>query len=158
MSNGVLLEVDDDGFFCLVAPDAYRAFVDEDWQFQQLLTHFVGQMNAGSLFVAYPGSDDANETVALVDGRFDAPALREVSSAIHVGAGGLWVTDYAQLTMAAQFDDEAPMASGAIRLPVHEGWQRVILRQVDSKPRYVVTIGPFVDDDRKQHSAVPWFS
>ncbi|MGD2202060.1 MULTISPECIES: hypothetical protein [Microbacterium] len=32
-------------------------------------------------------------------------------STVDAGAGGLWLTDYTQLTMAAQFDDEAPTAS-----------------------------------------------
>lgn len=158
MSESALLHVDEDGFFCLVAPDAYRGFVDEDWQLEQLLTHFVGQMREGSLFVAYPGPDDADEAVAVVDGRLDAPALREAVSTIHVGAGGLWLTDYGQLTMAAQFDDEAPTASGAIRLPVQEGSQRVALRQVDGNPRYVLTIRPVADDNREPPGAVPWFS
>lgn len=157
MSDAVVLHVDEDGFFCLVAPDAYRGFVDGDWQLEQLLTHFVGQMREGTLFVAYPGPDDADEVVAVADGPCDAPTLREAAGTVHVGAGGLWLTDYTQLTMAAQFDDEAPTAVGAIRLPVQEGSQRVILRHVDGNPRYLLAIGPVEDDDREPLNAVPWF-
>lgn len=115
-------------------------------------------MRQGSLFVAYPGPDDADEVVELADDRPDAPALREAVNTIHVGSGGLWVTDYTQLTMAAQFDDEAPIASGSIRLLVDEGPQRVTLRHVASDRGYVLTIGPVADDDREPLSAVPWFS
>lgn len=158
MSDAVLLHVDDDGFFCLVAPDTYRGFVDEDWQLEQLLTHFVGQMREGSLFVAYPGPDDADEAVKVADDRRDAPVLREAVSTVDVGAGGLWLTDYTQLTMAAQFDDEGPIASGAIRPPVQEGPQQVILRQFADSPGYVLTISPVADDNHEPLSAVPWFS
>lgn len=158
MSDVDLLHVDEDGFFCLVAPDAYRGFVDEDWQLEQLLTHFVAQMREGSLFIAYPGPDDADEAVAVADDRADTSALREAVSTVDVGAGGLWLTDYTQLTMAAQFDDEAPTASGAICLPVPEGVHHVTLRHVDGSPRYVVTIKPVADDVCEPLSAVPWFS
>jgi len=158
MSDAVLLHVDEDGFFCLVAPDAYQGFVDEDWELEQLMTHFVGQMREGSLFVAYPGPDDADEAVTVAEDPPGAPVLREAVSAVNVGAGGLWLTDYTQLTMAAQFDDEAPTAAGAIRLPVHEGSQLVTLSQVAGSPRYVLTIRPVADDNREPLSAVPWFS
>lgn len=158
MSDVVVLHVDEDGFFCLVAPDAYRGFVDEDWQLEQLLTHFVGQMREGSLFVAYPGPDDAGAAVTVADGLLDAPALREAAGTVRVGAGGLWLTNYTQLTMAAEFDDAAPIAFGAIRLPVQEGSHRVILRHVDGDPGYVLTIGAVADDNRESLNAVPWFS
>ncbi|MDQ0646009.1 hypothetical protein QFZ53_000205 [Microbacterium natoriense] len=158
MSDAVALHVDEDGFFCLVAPDTYRGFVDEDWELEQLLTHFAGQMNAESLFIAYPGPYDTNETVVVADGHGDAPVLRQAVGAVNVGPGGLWLTDYTQLTMAAQFDDEAPTASYAIRLPIAEGRHRVDLRQLDGVPRYVLTITPLADDGREPVSAVPWFS
>lgn len=158
MSDALVLHVDDDGFFCLVAPDTYSGFVDEDWELEHLLTHFAGQMNAGSLFVAYPGPYAPGEEVVVVDRDLDAPVLREAVGAVHVGPGGLWVTDYTQLTMAAQFDDEAPTIPGALRVPIPEGWHRVDLRQVDGNPRYTLTISPLAGDDREPISAVPWFS
>ena len=68
-------------------------------------------MREGSLLVAYPGPDDADEAVAVADDRADTPALRQAVSTVDVGAGGLWLADYTQLTMAAQFDDEAPTTS-----------------------------------------------
>ncbi|UYO95643.1 hypothetical protein OED01_08420 [Microbacterium sp. M28] len=157
MSDALFLNVDEDGFFCLVAPDAYRGFIDEDWQLEQLFTHFVEQMNAGSLFVAHPGPDDADETVSFAGTPSGASALREATSTVHVGVGGLWVTDYTQLTMAAQFDDETATNSGAMRLPVTEGTHRVTLSQVDGDPCYVLTIKP-VDDDLQPLDAVPWFA
>ncbi|WP_349308813.1 hypothetical protein [Microbacterium sp. MM2322] len=157
MGDAAVLRVDEDGFFCLVAPDAYRGFVDEDWEFDQLLTHFVAQMNAGSLFVAYPGPDDA-DAVVVADAGVEDSVSREAAGVMHVGPGGLWSTDYTQLTMAAQFDDEGPTAPDSIRLPVAEGWHRVCLRQADGDSRYTLTISPSGDEGRAQLSAVPWFS
>lgn len=43
MSDAVLLHVDEDGFFCLVAPDVYQGFVDEDWELEQLMTPSWGR-------------------------------------------------------------------------------------------------------------------
>lgn len=51
------LQVDPDGFVCVVAPDTYAGFVDANWNFDGLLACFVEQMNRGSLFVAHPGPD-----------------------------------------------------------------------------------------------------
>jgi|GEM_PF-6365524 len=48
MSSETLL-VDDDGFVCLVAPDTYRGFVSENWTLDEILSHFVAQMNRASL-------------------------------------------------------------------------------------------------------------
>ena len=36
---------DDSGFLAIVNSDTYKSFVDEDWQLNQLMKHFVDEMN-----------------------------------------------------------------------------------------------------------------
>ncbi|MBZ4486052.1 hypothetical protein LQ938_09250 [Microbacterium sp. cx-55] len=152
------LRVDEDGFFVLVVPDAYKGFVDEDWRLDELLGHFAGQMNEGALFIAYPGPDDADSAVAVTDRPITAPVLREAVGIVRVTASGLWLTDYTQLTMAAQFHDESPTGPAAVRLTTPVGWHRVLLRQIDGDPRLNLTITPIAAAiERKRLSSVPWF-
>ncbi|MBO0703502.1 MAG: hypothetical protein J2P38_11255, partial [Candidatus Dormibacteraeota bacterium] len=122
--------VDDDGFVCLVCPDRYIGYVDEDWTLEQVLERFVQQMNAGTLFVAYPGPDWTDEPFAVVAEPSAQAAAREATGGIRVGEGGVWLTDYIQLTMAAQYADSAPVATHHTRLPIGPGAYRVTLREL----------------------------
>jgi len=152
------LQVDEDGFVCVVAPDTYRGFVDEDWALDDLLARFVEQMNRGSLFVAYPGSDNANSNLIVESESSPVQALREASGIVHVGAEGLWVTDYTQLSMAAQFADESPLAGYSQRIPAEPGMYRVTLREdAENASTFLLTISPTSSDTVLEHHSVPWF-
>ncbi|HHH1607553.1 TPA: hypothetical protein ACPZST_004067 [Yersinia enterocolitica] len=122
-------EVDGDGFVALVCQDTYSGYVGEDWIFEQLLERFIEQMNIGVLFAAYPGSDLAGQPLRISDTPSPAIAWREVTAQLLVGESGLWLTDYTQLTVAAQFSDEPPFKSYHLKLPVSSGVYRVTLRQ-----------------------------
>lgn len=148
-------EIDSDGFVCLVAPDDYCGFVGEDWTLEDLLARFVGQMNAGSLFVAYAGDEAADSPLAIAADAPDA-AIREVSGVVRVGEGGLWLTDYTQLTMAAQFTDEGPVAAYGQRLAVDPGSYLVTLSELEDE-EHTLTIRPYVGDSPVQ-DRVPWFA
>lgn len=161
MSSETTLHVDDDGFVCLVAPETYRGFVSEDWTLDEVLSHFVTQMNQASLFVAYPGPDGADEPLELETARSARNATREASGVIEVGPQGLWLTDYAQLTMAAQHEDEPSITDwGSTRLPAEPGRYHVVLRELAAgEPAYVLTLTP---DDAETAvidptESVPWF-
>jgi len=122
-------KVDEDGFVAVVCPDAYSGYIGDDWTLEQVLTRFTEQMNNGLLFAVYPGQDLANESLRIADAPSLAIARREVSGLLRVSSGGLWLTDYTQLTMAAQFRDERPMGRHHIRLPFPPGEYRVTFRQ-----------------------------
>ncbi|MFI6433051.1 hypothetical protein [Rhodococcus oryzae] len=159
MSNiDLSLQVDEDGFVCVVAPDTYRGFVDEDWALDDLLARFVEQMNRGSLFVAYPGPDNANSNLIVESESSPVQALREASGIVQVGAEGLWVTDYTQLSMAAQFADESPLAGYSQRLPAEPGMYRVTLREdAENDSTFLLTISLTSSDTVLEHLSVPWF-
>lgn len=155
--------VDEDGFVALVCPDAYAGYVDEDWTLAQVLERFVQQMNAGTLFAAFPGPDLADASLRVSNAPSSGAPWRTVSGLVRVEKGGLWLTDYTQLTMAAQFDDELPTRDEQLQLPVGPGLYRVTLRQFavsydDQEPAAEIVIEPAQADEAVAGvNAVPWF-
>lgn len=122
-------EIDEDGFVALVSPDSYSGFIGEDWTLDQLIPCLLKNLNIGSLFIAHPGPDLANEPLRISTTRSDLTALREASSLIKVGQAGAQLTDYTQLTMAAQFAEEPPAADSHLALPIPSGVYQITLRQ-----------------------------
>ncbi|RQQ22481.1 SMI1/KNR4 family protein [Burkholderia stagnalis] len=156
--------VDADGFVALVCPDMYSGYVAEDWTLDQVLARFTEQMNRASLFVAYPGADFSDQDLRIADAPLPTTALREVSGVVHVGEQGLWLTDYTQLTMAAQFREELPVRSHHARLPVGSGPHRITLRQFAlsvgsaSSPSIELIVTSVPGNQNTAHfGSVPWF-
>lgn len=152
--------MDDDGFVCLVCPDRYVSYVDEDWTLEEVLDRFVEQMNAGTLFVAYPGPDRSGEPFTLVAEPSARPSAREAEGRVVVGEGGAWLTDYAQLTMAAQFADSPAVAAHHTRLPLAPGPCRVTLRDLAGAgaPALELALAPDRDGGTTPQHEVPWFA
>lgn len=151
------LRVDEDGFVALVAPDAYSGFVDEDWELEDLLARFVEQMNREVLFIAYPGPDDANAALELSPQALSA-TRRQATGVVTVGEDGLWLTDYTQLTMAAQFADESALSRYAQRLPVEPGRYRITLHEdATRESTFVLTATATGAPDTEIQTDVPWF-
>lgn len=152
------LGVDEDGFVCVVAPDAYSGYVDEDWALDQLLARFIEQMNQGSLFVAYPGPDNADDDLAFCKKEPAERFFREATGIVRVGEAGLWLTNYTQLTMAAQFRDSQPVAKFSRRLPVEPGTYRITLIEESTNPsKFQLSVTPAITGTITEHSSVPWF-
>lgn len=150
-------EIDEDGFVALVCPNAYVGYVDEDWTLQQVAARFVEQMNAHVLFVAHPGPDSACEPLRISNRPSPIAAWRETSGFLLVEDDGLWLTDYTQLTMAAQFNDERPIASYHTRLPILAGAYQVTMRQFTSLPTFELVIQDAEGRERPlPFDAVPW--
>lgn len=150
-------EVDEDGFVALVCPGAYLGYVDEDWSPGQITQRFLEQMNAHALFIAHPGPDFASEPLRISNLPSPITASREASSVMQVDAGGLWLTDYTQLTMAAQFTEERPIAGHHTRLPVPAGTYRVTIRQFAALPTIELLIqAAEISDRHVAFGAIPW--
>ncbi|WP_285725115.1 hypothetical protein [Psychromicrobium xiongbiense] len=159
MSQPLDLQVDEDGFVCVVSPDFYSGFVDEDWSLDQLLAHFVQQSNLGSLFVAYPGPDHADAPLTFDEVAESGEPYRRATGVVKVGPQGLWLTDYTQLTMAAQFQDSAPIDRGAVRLPVREGTYLLTLIHMSGEgAEFHLSSAPGTPTMTSRISSVPWFS
>ena|SRR5579859_3399397 len=96
---------DDSGFLALVNADRYSSFVQEDWDFHGLLDHFIVQMNEQNLVIWGTGIENLWK-VDILDAPSGKPAFREFTQTIDVTDGRLYLTNYEDLTMAAQFSNE----------------------------------------------------
>lgn len=166
--NGAAFEIsattDESSFVLLVCPDSYTGFIGEDWTLEEVLSLFVEQMNAGSLFAVFPGADMADLPLRIATQPLPHPCLREVSGLVQVGAAGLWLTDYPTLAMAAQFVDEPPIQTWHRRLPVGAGLHRIVFRQFarswedDKNPTVELIILPSADESPDvHHDNLSWF-
>lgn len=95
---------DDSGFLGVVNSDTYKSFVHEDWELTQLMQHFVDEMNNQNIIFWTTGRE-GEWTVSFVDQADHKKAFREFSSTIIVTDGKLYLTNYEDLTMSAQFED-----------------------------------------------------
>ncbi len=95
---------DDSGFLAIANPQTYSSFIDENWQLSQLITHFIDEMNRDTLIVWSTGSLDV-WNVLFSDKSSDKDSFREFSKTITVTGGELCLTNYEDLSMAAQFED-----------------------------------------------------
>jgi len=96
---------DDSGFLALVDPDAYRGFVGEDWQSEDVLQRFQEEMLALHVLPWGTGMENlwrvvVRRTITSVSG------FREVTGWIISSSGRLLLTNYESLTMVAQFEDQ----------------------------------------------------
>jgi hypothetical protein len=94
--------IDDSGFLAVINADRYASFVDEDWSFQQLLEHLILQSNTQNLIIWGTGLENT-WNVTFLDNPSPTPAFREFTQPIAVTDGRLYLTNYEDLTMAAQF-------------------------------------------------------
>jgi len=124
--------IDDDGFVALVNSSNYQGFVDNDWQFDQLMSHFVDQMNQGNIIVWQTSNDGGgNWLVSFQEQPSSAYAFRQFEQLINVTTGKLFLTNYSDLTLAAQFSDASiPAAHNAdLKIELENGLYRVTVRQ-----------------------------
>ena len=125
--------IDDDGFIALVNSANYKSFVDEDWQFDQLMAHFVDQINKGNLVVWQTSNDGGGDwLVSFREQASGTPAFRQFEQLINVTSGELFLTNYSDLTMAAQFSNASiPAAYNAdLKIELENGWYKLTVRQL----------------------------
>jgi len=95
---------DDSGLLAIIDPDAYRGFVDADWTWETIQEHFRREMRERHLLIWGTGM----EHVWRIDVSFETTKVapfREVTGSIVASQGRLLLTNYEDLTMAAQFPD-----------------------------------------------------
>jgi hypothetical protein len=103
-TTGKLKITDDSGFLAIVNAETYNSFVDENWELIQLMNHFIDEMKSNTII--FWGTGLANEwTVSFVDKPSNNSAFREFTQTINVTNEQLYLTNYEDLTMSAQFED-----------------------------------------------------
>jgi hypothetical protein len=101
---------DDSGFLAIYDAKKYSSFVDDDWEFDRLLNHFMDQINKKHLLVWATGSAGIWK-VEITNGIKHRQGFRQLTGYIVVSENRLCLANYETLTMAAQFSD--------VRLPDH---------------------------------------
>ena len=96
---------DDSGFLAIVNPDRYHSFVDSEWELTELFSRFVDEMNQGNLIIWATGYEN-DWNVIFLNRPSNETSFREFSTTIEVTNGKLFLTNYEDLTMAAQVQDE----------------------------------------------------
>ncbi len=110
----MIININDyDGIISLVNSETYNSFVAENWELEQLKKHFIDEMNSDSIIVWQTnnfGGD--NWKVDLRTDESEEIAHSEFTKSIQVTNGKLYLADYTDLTMAAQFNDYSIPAKG----------------------------------------------
>jgi hypothetical protein len=104
------IEYGDTNFIGLVNPDEYKAFVDEDWELNELLLHFNNEMGNQNI-LAMQMTNEGIEHSWIVEAKIDENIIagnyfRKAEGTIRVTTGCLYLVEYTCLTMAAQFQNE----------------------------------------------------
>jgi hypothetical protein len=95
---------DFDGIISLVNSKTYNTYVSENWELEQLKRHFVTQMNANSIIVWQTNNFGGGEwKIKISMSESDELAFSEFNKLIEVTDNKLYLADYTDLTMAAQF-------------------------------------------------------
>ncbi|MHB0937440.1 MAG: hypothetical protein ACYDCO_01005 [Armatimonadota bacterium] len=92
---------DDNGFLALVAPDRYQHFVDENWDYDQIMAHFRQQMRQRAMLLWGTGREDMWQVEVRTRPGIVLPPYRKVTGGIIAAQGHLCVASYTDLTMAA---------------------------------------------------------
>jgi hypothetical protein len=132
MQNSTTLSItDDSGFLGIVNADKYNSFVSEDWQLPQLLNHFVDEMNNDNLILWSTGYENV-WTVHFVSKPSDIKSFREFYKTLEVTSGKIFLTNYEDLTMAAQYHDEKIPAkhNAALSIDLSNGRHEFQIRQL----------------------------
>lgn len=104
-TSTTLTIADDSGFLGIVNAGKYNSFVSEDWQLPQLLNHFVDEMNNDNLILWSTGSENV-WTVNFLSNPSDKKSFRDFYKTMEVTSGKIFLTNYDDLSMAAQYVDE----------------------------------------------------
>lgn len=101
------IEITDyDGIISLINAETYQTFVDEDWELEQLKEHFTEQMKQNALLVWQTNNfGGGNWKIKVTTTKSNKLAHSEFISSIEVTTEELYLADYTDLTMAAQFED-----------------------------------------------------
>jgi len=130
--NDIELKVtDDSGFLALVNAAQYDSFIDANWNFEDIIQRFIKEMNNEFLIIWSTGYEKT-WTVNILERPTEKKSFREFSKSIKVTEEQLYLTNYEDLTFAAQFNDiKLPLKHNAeLRIDLENGAYNVTIRQM----------------------------
>ncbi|SMG54229.1 hypothetical protein SAMN05661096_04128 [Marivirga sericea] len=161
--------IDNDGFLALVNSSKFNAFLTEDWEFDQLMNHFVEQMNQGHFLIWRTGYEGGTWNVDFVSERSNQESFRDFEATIEVTDCKLFLTEYSDLTMAASYPKQKIPSNHNSEL-YHElsnGIYSVTVRQLfnpelddenlESKTNFEIVLKPLDAELTNQFKKVQWF-
>jgi hypothetical protein len=123
---------DDSGHLALVNAERYKPFIGSDWNFEQLQQRLTEQAKEKNIFIWATGAEGFQK-VTVTLGPTTQSGSKEFRGEIEVTHGCLYLTNYEDLSMAAQFEEEKLPATHnsnlQIRLP--NAVYNVAVRQLD---------------------------
>ena len=158
---------DDSGYIAIVNPERYNSFLDENWELPQLFNRFVGEMNNDNLII-WATAFENKCTVNFVTAPSTEISFREFAKTIKVTNEKLYLTNYEDLTTAAQFSNETLPAKHNANLWValDNGEYEFTIRQLfdpqdddydaDNKPNFEVVVRPMTRSEPKRVSKIFW--
>ncbi len=99
----ILKIADDSGFLGIANFDRYKSYLAPDWDFEMIKDKIIREMNAHTLLFWGTGREDIWKVKIGITAS-DKDAFREDKGVIEITNGKLYLTNYASLTMAAQFE------------------------------------------------------
>jgi hypothetical protein len=145
---------DDSGFMAIVNADKYNSFVSENWTFDEIKERFIDEMNNNNLVLWGTGFGNI-WSVFLGDKPSSKKSFREFSKSICITKGELYLTNYEDLTMTAQFKEEKiPQKHNSnLVIKLDNGIYHVLVRQLfdpnnydfdnAGQPNFEIVIEPF---------------
>lgn len=124
---------DDSGFLAIVDASQYPSFVAENWQLDQLMEHFTTAMNKQQMVMWQSNNDGGGFwRIDIKDEPSEKEAHRSLEQTIRVTDGKLFLTNYDDLTMAAQYEKyKIPSdANDDLVLELPNGLYKITVRQL----------------------------
>lgn len=130
---------DGSGFIGLVNTQLYKAFVKEDWELDEMLDRFKTETNNKHCIIWSTGTQNLM-TIDFVDEFSSKSAFREIKTQVQVTNENLFLVNYDDLTMSAQFSDEKlPSDSNAgLKHELENGIYDVQIRQLFDPENYTL--------------------
>ena len=170
MQNSKTLTItDDSGFLGIVNADKYDSFISENWELSQLFNRFVDEMNNDNLILWSTGSANV-WTIRFVSKPSDIKSFREFYKTLEVTSGKIFLTNYEDLTMAAQYSDEKIPAkhNAALSIDLDNGRHEFQIRQLfdpedsnydsEGKVNFEVVVQDYLDKNVQQVDKVFWWT
>lgn len=169
MQNSITLTItDDSGFLGIVNADTYKSFVDEEWELSQLINHFIDEMNNDSLILWATGVENV-WTVNFVNEPSGIKSFREFYKTIEITNRKIFLINYEDLAMAAQYEEEQIPAkhTADLSIELENGRYLFQVRQLfdpgdfnyepDGKVNFEIVVQPAINKKTLQVQKVFWW-
>jgi hypothetical protein len=129
--NKIFKISDDSGFMGLVNVDKYDSFVNKNWEFNDLRQRFIQEMNRSNLLFWSTGQEGL-WNVKITSDKAEHSPFRTIKGQIKVTDEKLFLINYEDLSMAAQFEDvKLPQKHNAdLGLKIENGNYNIAVNQL----------------------------